>query len=198
MPAAPARGSSLLLVGLTLVLLAVLPALFLLKDLASDPVYAGLDSLNVPAWAKLAHQDAQTGNRYCVGSCELRERVVQSGRPTEQTDAAYQSALRKAGWTPLTGEKCPTGQPGKYTCWQREQYALDLWARDANCTTSGAGGPTLGPSAVLPSGEAGMGEMGESPASSAAPSSTGPATAACPASQVTIKVGNRADPLWHA
>lgn len=196
MPAAPSRSSSLLLVGLTLVLLAVLPAIFLIKDLAQDPVYAGLDSLGVPSWAKLAHQDAQTGNPFCVGSCKLREREVQSGRPTNETDAAYQSALRKAGWAPLTGAKCPTGQTGKYSCWQREQYVLDLWTRDGSCTTSGVGGPSMGPSAVLPSTEPGMGDMG-SPTPSAAPSNTGPATAACPASQVTIKVGNRADPLWH-
>jgi hypothetical protein len=190
---AAGRNAALLLAGLALVLLAVLPALFLIADVARDPVYAGLDRLAVPSWARLAHEDMYSGNRYCVGTCRLRERVLQSGRPTAQTDSVYQTALRGAGWSKVT-TGCPTGRPGVYTCWQRDQYVLDLWTRDADCTTSQAGGANPGPSMVVPSNEV---ETVPSAAPTAAPTRTGPVTAACPLSQVTVKVGNRADPLWH-
>jgi hypothetical protein len=176
------------------VLLAVLPALFLIRDAARDPVYAGLDALAVPAWANLGHEDMYSGNRYCVGSCRLRERVVQSGRPSAETDPAYQGALRTAGWERLTGAQCPKTATGVYSCWQRDQYVLDLWTRDASCATSQAGGPNPGPSLVVPSNAI---DAVPSAAPSVAPTARGPVTAACPASQVTVKVGNRADPLWH-
>jgi hypothetical protein len=189
------RGAALLLAGLTIVLLAVLPALFLIRDAARDPVYTGLDALAVPAWAKIGHEDMYSGNRYCVGSCRLRERVLQSARTTAETDAAYQGALREAGWLRLTGGgQCPTGRAGVYTCWQRDQYVLDLWTRDATCATSQAGGPNPGPSMVVPSNAM---DTVPSAAPSVAPRQSGPVTAACPVSQVTVKVGNRADPLWH-
>ncbi len=191
---APGRGAALLLAGLAIVLLGVLPALFLIREAANDPVYTGLDGLSVPSWARLAHEDTYSGNEFCVGTCRLRERVIQSGRSTAETDAVYQTALRNAGWVPATGLHCPTGQPGVYTCWQRDQYVLDMWTRDASCATSQAGGPNPGPSLVVPSNEV---EAVPSATPSTPPSRAGPVTAACPLSQVTVKVGNRADPLWH-
>jgi hypothetical protein len=188
------RNATLLLAGLAIVLLAVLPSLFLVRDMLRDPVYASLDALAVPGWAKIGHDDMDSGNRYCFGTCRLRERVLQSARPTGETDAAYEAALRIEGWTKLTSGHCPTGQPGVYTCWQRDQYVLDLWTRDANCATSQNGGPNPGPSLVVPSNEV---EGAPSAAPSVNGSRAGPATAACPVSQVTVKVANRADPLWH-
>jgi hypothetical protein len=188
------RGAAMLLAGLAVVLLAVLPALFLIRDAASDPVYGSLNALAVPSWAKIGQEDMSSGNRYCVGTCRLRERVLQSARSTTETDAAYQGALRKAGWERLTGAKCPTSPTGVYTCWQRDQYVLDLWTRDASCATSQAGGPNPGPSLVVPSNAI---DAVPSAAPSVAPTRNGPVTAACPVSQVTVKVVNRADPLWH-
>jgi hypothetical protein len=188
------RGAALLLAGLAVVLLAVLPALFLIRDAARDPVYSGLNALAVPSWANLAHEDQSSGNAFCFGTCALRERVVQSARSTAETDAAFQGALRRAGWERLTGAPCPSARSGVYTCWQHDQYVLDLWTRDANCATSQYGGAQPGPSLVVPSNAI---DAVPSAAPSVAPSRAGPATAACPVSQVTVKVGNRADPLWH-
>ncbi|HKS99386.1 MAG TPA: hypothetical protein VJT31_07635, partial [Rugosimonospora sp.] len=188
------QAVALLLAGLSVVLLGILPVLFLLRDSGHDPVYAALDALDVPGWAQLAHEDTPSGNRYCVQTCALHERVVQSGRNTAQTDAAFEGALRTAGWARVTDGRCPTARTGVYTCWQRDQYVLDLWARDADCNTSQLGGPNPGPSMVVPSNEV---ESVPSAPPAVPPSRTGPVTAACPLSQVTVKVGNRADPRWH-
>jgi hypothetical protein len=196
-PVPPQRGIAWLLVALSVLLLGILPTILVLKDATADPVFTGLDQLQLPSWAKLAHEDLASGDRYCMGTCRLRERTWQSGRPTDETDAVYETALRRQGWLRVTGKDCPTVQPGVYTCWQRDQYVLNLWTRDATCGTSLDGGPSLGPSAPKPTNE--LNVVPSTPAGGPTPSPqrSGPATAACPASQVTAKVGNRIDPDWQ-
>jgi hypothetical protein len=193
-PVPPQRGLAVLLAVLAVLLFGVLPSVLLLRDAVNDPVYTGLDRLQVPGWAKLAHEDLASGNRYCIGTCRLRERTWQSAQPTAQTDAVYETALRRQGWLRVTGSQCPAVQTGVYTCWEHDQYVMNLWTRDATCSTSQAGGATLGPSAPKPSNEL---NTVPSPGGSAPPPRTGQATAACPVSQVTAKVGNRIDPDWH-
>src|SRR5262249_26782633 len=127
------RAATLLLAGIALVVLGALPTFFFIRDAMRDPVFVELDKLAVPSWAALAHQDYESGSRYCIQTCAFRSRTWQSARSVNETDAAYQAALRRAGWQPSTAAGCPKGVPGKYTCWQRDQLVLDLYTRDANC-----------------------------------------------------------------
>ncbi|MBO0869690.1 MAG: hypothetical protein J2P15_14100, partial [Micromonosporaceae bacterium] len=186
------RAATLLLAGVALVMLGALPTFFFIRDAVRDPVFVELDQLAVPSWAALAHQDSESGSRYCIQTCRLRERDWQSARATAETDAAYQTALRRAGWQPATAPGCPKVSEGRYSCWQRDQFVLDLYTRDANCTTSLADGPSLGPSAAVPSDA-----VNGAPPTGPVPRPTGPISAACPVSQVSAKVGDQVDPHWH-
>ena len=184
------RSTLSVLVGAVLVLLVIVPAVLFVRDGLRDPVRTGLDGLSLPTWAVLDHQDQDGGNRYCVQACSWHKRIYQSGRPAVSTNAAFQDALRRQGWVPLVTAGCPRPPTGTYTCWQRDQYVLDLWTRDAGCTSSEAH-PLPGPSETPGPPEDGL-------APSAPPvRASGPPSADCPAAQVTVLVLNRADPAWH-
>jgi integrin beta 3 len=183
------QGRQLHLVTLAvvaIVLLAVLPAVFLLKDSAQDPVFAGLDQLNLPAWAVQGHNDQAAGNRWCVGTCRLRERTWRSAKGARDTAPTYEQALTDAGWLRWQTAGCPKPDTGSYSCWQRDEYVLDLWVRDAPCdVTNVPGAPASG---GAPGG----------PSAAPLPTPTGsepPPT--CGGSLVTAKVGNGVDPHWH-
>jgi hypothetical protein len=169
--------------AVAVVLLALLPAIFLVRDASGDPVLAGLDSLELPSWAAQSHQDQASGNRWCVDTCRLRERTWRSTKPAADTDPVYQRALISAGWRPWHTPGCPTAN-GSYTCWQRDEYVLDLWTRDTPCDLASlppvppAGGPSVTATPVAP------------------PTGTEP-PATCAGSLVTAKVANRVDPNWH-
>jgi hypothetical protein len=180
------------LVAVITFLLAVVPGAFLLRDTVQDPIFVSLDQLSIPAWANLAHEDASSGNRFCVKDCELAERAYQSGRPTAATDTAFQQALLAAGWRHRTAG-CPSGVGGRYSCWQHDQYVLDLWTRDANCSTSEATTAPVPPGATIPAMNLPLGQVTPAPG----PNPTGPPTANCPLSQVTVKVAHSGDPHWH-
>jgi hypothetical protein len=167
-----------ILAAVVVFLLGVLPVALLVRDAVQDPVYAGLDALNLPSWSRLAHEDHSSGNRFCLRSCELRERTYQSAHGSTATDAAFRSALQAQGWQPVVGSGCPTVPTGRYSCWQRDQYVLDLWTRDASCITSEAQ-PQV-PAVPTPT-----------PAGPRTPS------ADCPAAQASIKVAEAIDPHWH-
>jgi hypothetical protein len=172
------------------VLLVALPAIFLLRDSSTDPVYAGLDGLNLPGWAAQAHQDTSTGSRWCVDTCRLRERVWRSSKPAQNTDPVYRQALTDAGWhqvhgSDVHGGACPAPPTGVYTCWQRDEFVLDLWTRDAACDLGNVApapgkGPSTDPSAGIPS-----------PGASEPPK-------ICDGSLVTVKATERANRDWHA
>jgi integrin beta 3 len=175
----------IILASLTVVLLAALPAIFLIRDAAGDPVFAGLDSLSVPGWADQSHQDLASGNRWCFQSCRLRERTWRSAKAAADTDTVYEQALASAGWHPWHSAGCPTSV-GKYSCWQRDEYALDLWTRDAPCDLANvAPAPGTSPSSLDPSAN-----PVPTPDGSQAP-------ATCSGSLVTAKVANLGDPNWH-
>jgi hypothetical protein len=169
-----------------LVLLAGLPAAFLIHDTSVDPVFAGLDALSLPAWAAQTHQDTATGSRWCVHECRLRERTWRSAKPAPATDPVYQQALTEAGWQPRSVAACPRQATGVATCWQHDGYVLDLWTRDAPCDLSNvapvparpdaSGGPGPDPNAGIPS-----------------PGASGP-PATCQGALVTVKVTDRYNP----
>ena len=180
------RFRLVMLAAVAVVLLAALPAIFLIRDAAGDPVFAGLDSLTLPGWARQSHVDLASGSRWCVEPCRLRERTWRSVKPAADTDPVYERALTLAGWHPWHSAGCPS-LAGVYSCWQRDEYVLDLWTRDAPCDLANvAPAPGTSPSAPDPN------------ASQPIPTPTGsepPAT--CTGSLVTAKVANRADPNWH-
>ncbi len=99
-----------LLAGLVLVLLVALPAFVLIRDSAKDPVASNLDALSLPAWAAVAHDDENSGSRWCLETCRWHERTWRSTKPAKDTDATYRTALSAAGWSPLT-TGCPAA-PG--------------------------------------------------------------------------------------
>lgn len=179
------------LVGLVLVLLVALPLFLLIRDSAKDPVISNLNSLSLPGWAAVGHQDQTTGSRWCIQTCRWHERTWRSTKATADTDQAYRSALSAAGWSSLaTG--CPASPgAGKYSCWQREQDRLDLWTRDAVCGLAG----------VAPSPGASVPSVAPSPSGPdvlplPVPSASGPPPT-CPGSLVTAKVAPVSDPNWQ-
>ena len=181
----------LALAGLVLVLLVALPAFLLIRDSAKDPVTGGLDSLALPTWAAVGHEDQSSGSRWCIQTCEWHERTWRSSKAAGETDPAYRSALTAAGWTPLT-TGCPAGSAGtgSYSCWQREQYRLDLWTRDAPC---GLANVAPSPGASLPSAAPSpSGDLLPVPGASA---SAPPPT--CAGALVTAKVAARIDQHWQ-
>jgi hypothetical protein len=173
------------LAAVAVVLLAALPAIFLIRDAAGDPVFAGLDNLTLPGWARQSHVDNASGSRWCVQTCRLRERTWRSVKPPADTEPVYERALLDAGWRQRHTAGCPSA-PGVYTCWQRDEYALDLWTRDAPCDLANV--------APVP----GTSPSGFDPSANPIPAPTGserPAT--CGGSLVTAKVANLGDPNWH-
>ncbi|OLB75620.1 MAG: hypothetical protein AUI14_20620 [Actinobacteria bacterium 13_2_20CM_2_71_6] len=175
------------LVVAAFVLLIALPAAFLIHDTSADPVFVGLDNLHVPVWAAQSHQDTSDGSRWCVKDCRLRERTWRSVKPAQATDPAYQQALTEAGWRLHRTAGCPTPPTGVYTCWQRDEYVLDLWTRDAACDLSNV--------APLPGNTVPPATDPSAPAVPAPTASAPPPT--CDGSLVTAKVTERANPNWH-
>ncbi len=171
------------LAAVAVLLLGALPAFFVIRDAVRDPVFAGLDALNLPSWADQQHVDQASGSRWCVDTCRLRERTWRSAKTAQETDPVYESALLAAGWSRWHTAGCPKGGTGVYTCWQRDQYKLDLWTRPAACALNDLA-PTLGPSA----------NASATPVPT--PTGTGPPPT-CAGSLVTATVADGADPSWH-
>jgi hypothetical protein len=177
------------LAGLVLVLLVALPAFVFIRDSARDPVTIGLDALALPGWSAVAHDDENSGSRWCIQTCRWHERTWRSTKPAKDTDPAYRTALSAAGWTPLT-TGCPSAPgTGAYSCWQHEQYRLDLWTRDAAC---GLAEVVPSPGASLPSASP-SGAMDDLPI----PGATASAPPTCAGALVTAKVADRIDPHWQ-
>jgi hypothetical protein len=163
------------LISAIVVVLGVLPAILFLRTTSSDPMFSTLDSLAVPKWAAGAPADTVSGSRLCVIECRFRERDLTSQKGTNETAAAYQTALLGSGWSRWQVAQCPDGPvDGKYTCWQRDEFTMDLWVRPPPCASNPAQGAAAG------------GGVAASP-------SAGAPTGTCTGSIVSIKVRNRID-----
>jgi hypothetical protein len=143
------------LMALNVIVLVGLPVIFLLRSASTDPVYASLNQLSVPAWADKQVADQSSGSSWCHLECELRERTVQSEKAIDETAVAYTSALTSAGWTTRSGECAEQPEvTGKYTCWQRDEFTLDLWVKEPECKVDQVAAqdpamlPSLGPDGV--------------------------------------------------
>ncbi|MGA5302155.1 hypothetical protein ACPCHT_19660 [Nucisporomicrobium flavum] len=146
----------LTLVSLSVLVLGLLPVFFGVWSATRDPVFTSLDALNVPAWADKQAEDRSSGSRWCFLDCRFRERIAQSERPFEETNQAYAAALTSAGWK-VRGGEC-TDQPtteGKYSCWTRDEFTLDLWVRLPECAVDAVAAqdpdtvPSVGPDGVV-------------------------------------------------
>jgi integrin beta 3 len=146
------------LVSLSVVLLGLLPLFFGVRAATRDPVFTSLDALDVPGWAAQRVDDKSSGSRWCFLDCRFRERTAQSQRPFEDTAKVYADALTAAGWQPWQVGSCPE-QPitdGRYSCWKRDEFTLDLWVRLPECAVDvvarqdPAALPSTGPDGVVP------------------------------------------------
>jgi integrin beta 3 len=168
------RLRMLMLMAIVVAVLGALPLYLLLQASAQDPVFTSLDELKVPSWAAGAANDEVAGNRWCIIECRFRERDVPSQKAADETNAAYVQALQDAGWVrwkPAQG--CPAQEAdGHYTCWQRDEYTLDLWVRAKPCSNE-----QLGNQSTVPS------DPSAGPAAGAAPDD-------CSGSMVSFKVYN--------
>jgi hypothetical protein len=157
-----------------------------IREATRDPVFADLDGLSLPAWAAGRHQDEASGSRWCIRECRFRERTWESARAPDQTVQAFQKALRGQGWMPWTAPGCPAeGIEGYDSCWQRDEYVLDLWIREPVCDIKPVR-PTVGPTGSAP--PVAVAPSGPAPSGPAASPST---ETACPGAVATAKVFNR-------
>jgi hypothetical protein len=156
-----------------------------IRGATRDPVFADLDAMNLPTWASLKHQDEASGSRWCIRECRFRERTWESARTPDQTAVAFEKALRGDGWVSWKAPGCPAeGIEGYDTCWQRDEYVLDLWVREPVCDVKPVR-PTVGPvpgASAVPAPGASVGASGQ-PSAGTAPG--------CPGSIATAKVFNR-------
>jgi hypothetical protein len=145
-------------------------AVYAIKEAVKDPVFAEIDALDVPRWAARAPRDEASGSRWCLERCRFRQRTAQSDREAEETSAIYAKALRDAGWRPWRVAGCSQeGLPGFETCWQRDEYVLDLWVYQPECEV----------------------ELRKPDPNQAATPSAPAAVAVCPLTSVTLRVINR-------
>lgn len=118
------------LMSLAALVLLVLPAFFAVRATVSDPVFASLDSLDVPTWASSNKKDFESNSALCLLECSFRERAADSAQPFAETTDVYAKALTKAGWTQRQVEGCPESpiraDEGTYSCWSRDELTLDL------------------------------------------------------------------------
>jgi hypothetical protein len=144
------------LVSLAAIVLIVLPVFFGLRSAGRDPVFTSLDSLDVPSWAQTRVQDRSSGSQWCFLDCRFRERTADSAKPLKETTAAYNDALKAAGWQSWKVAECPE-QPidpasGTYSCWKRDEFTLDLEVSLPDCAVDAlaAQDPAALPSAAVP------------------------------------------------
>jgi hypothetical protein len=165
------------LVLIAVLLLAAYPIYLFTASMAQDPVFGHLDSLDLPGWAAVQHEDAASGSRWCIDQCRFRTRTWASERKPEETNAAYDTALRDAGWRPRTEGFCPQVAEGVMSCWQRDEYVMDMWIRGSICDIAP---PRPSITAVAPSADPSLTPLAKS-------------TEFCPGSWVTVEVFNAID-----
>jgi hypothetical protein len=153
-----------------LLLLAAYPVFLFTRSVAQDPVFGELDGLDLPSWAAVKHDDTFSGSRWCIEQCRYRARTWESQHAPDDTNAAYVKALNADGWRTRTDGVCPTVSDGIASCWQRDEYVMDMWVRAPVCENTPAR-PGAGPT----------------PSAQATPADT------CAAALVTVKVFNAID-----
>jgi hypothetical protein len=166
---------------LTLVAVLLLAAypVYLFTHTAAEDMFGELDSLSLPGWAAGPHEDAARGSRWCIGECRIWDRTWQSAQGPAETQHAYEVALRDAGWLTRTKGACPSAQAGAASCWQRDDYVLDMWVRAPICEVPPPRPTTSGKASAAPTGSS-------APVRSAGPGNT--TNPPCPGALVTVKI----------
>ncbi|UWP80714.1 hypothetical protein Dfulv_37030 [Dactylosporangium fulvum] len=171
-------------------------AFFIIREFTRDPVFVELDNLKLPEWAARNPTDGAIGSRWCINECRSRQRTWESARGPEETNRAFVGKLRDAGWVEWDIPDCQAeGVDGIQTCWQRDEYVLDLWVRAAVCdvkarpTVSPPPAPSGKPTAKAPASQPASQSAEPQPSEIESPA-PGP-TAICPLAVTTIKVFNR-------
>jgi hypothetical protein len=168
------------LILVAVLLLAAYPIYLFTRAVAEDPILNELDGLDLPGWAAVQHDDSFSGSRWCIEQCRYRERTWVSQHAPEETNAAYVTALNSAGWRVRASGVCPTVKQGLASCWQRDEYVMDMWVRAPVCTL-----PPPRPS-TTPSARPNAPPPGQ-PTALPSPAPT------CAAALVTVKVFNAID-----
>jgi hypothetical protein len=164
------------LVVVAVLLLAAYPIYLFTRAVAEDPIFGELNGLDLPGWAVVQHDDSFSGSRWCIDQCRYRERTWVSDHKPDETSSVYDTAFTAAGWRPRTTGVCPTVTEGIASCWQRDEYVMDMWVRAPVCNLPPPR-PSIKPNATA----------------SASPTPSPSPSAACPAALVTVKVYNAID-----
>jgi hypothetical protein len=159
-----------------LLLLAAYPAYLFAQSLARDPVFSGLDRLDLPQWAAYEHADRADGSRWCIDNCRFRTRSWLSERGPDETHDAYRQALTDAGWRGYVGPCQQTADESVITCWQKDEYVMVMHVYPPLCEAPPPRDPVPGASAT--------------PTASPDPTATRPP---CPGAQVTMYISNAID-----
>jgi hypothetical protein len=133
---APApRGLIVAVLAVVVALLGIIPAYLLLSQASTNQGLAAVKALDLPSWASGAGVDQTSGNQWCVSSCVKSERTMTSTQSVSATDAAYQTALRKAGWVPAPHNACPPAAKGvAQSCWVLDREQLNVLISPSSCS----------------------------------------------------------------
>src|SRR5690606_19167108 len=107
-----------------LLMLAAYPVYLFVQTLTRDPVFAGLDGLDLPSWAAYEHADRAEGSRWCIDDGRFRTRSWLSERPPEETQGVYAQALHDAGWRTYVGTCQQSADESVITCWKKDEYVM--------------------------------------------------------------------------
>ena len=165
---------SITLTLVVLLLLAAYPIYLFTQSLARDPIFSGLNGLNLPEWAKYDLEDRKTedGNRWCIPKCLGWQRTWWSKRDITESQAAYAQALLDDGWRRYEGPCIQTADDSVITCWQKDEFVMVMHVFVPFCEEP-APRPTL---------------PGTTP--TAEPTPTGPT---CPGAKVEMYISNAVD-----
>lgn len=117
-----------------LLLLAAYPVYLSTQSLAQDPIFSGLDALNLPEWARYEYDDDHDdGTRWCIPKCLTRQRSWHSERDVTETQGAYAQALLDAGWRRYEGACQRAADESVITCWQKDEFVMVMRVREPLC-----------------------------------------------------------------
>jgi hypothetical protein len=169
---------SVTLTLVVLLLLAAYPVYLFAQALAKDPVFSGLDGLDLPQWAAYEHADRAEGSRWCLDNCRSRTRTWLSERGPEETQAAYVQALNSDGWRAYAGTCQQSADDSVITCWKKDEYVMVMHVYPPVCEAPPPRDPVPGATPTA------------TESASPEPTDTRPV---CPEAAVTMYISNAID-----
>jgi len=127
------RGLIGAVLAIVLTLLGIIPT-YLMLSAGTGSDLAAIKALDLPSWATGSAIDHTSGNRWCISSCLKSERTMTSTQSVTATAAAYDTALRKAGWQPAPRKACPPAAKGTaQSCWVLDRDQLNVLVTTSIC-----------------------------------------------------------------